>query len=118
MTTLNARANQAWTQITGDPDEVNYAFDHQRHSFEEGWETGYKAAEVDINAALEAETPEPVASPVADLNRAAVDKALRQVIEHADYDLHKSIEQDEETGEDNYAEHVDRFITEYGKAAS
>lgn len=49
------------------------------------------------------------------LDRAAVDAALRQVIAHADYDLHKSLERDEETGEDTYGEHVDRFITEYGK---
>jgi hypothetical protein len=50
------------------------------------------------------------------LDRAAVDKALRQVITHADYDLHKSLEGDE-SGEDTYAEHVDRFIAEYGKSA-
>lgn len=50
------------------------------------------------------------------LNPEAVDAALRQVIAHADYDLHKAIERDEETGEDTYAEHVDRFIKEYEKA--
>ena len=49
------------------------------------------------------------------LDRAAVDAALRQVIEFLDYDLHKALERDEETGEDTYGEHVDRFITEYGK---
>jgi hypothetical protein len=48
-------------------------------------------------------------------DRAAVDAALRQVIAHADYDLHKALEGDE-TGEDTYGEHVDRFITEYDKA--
>ena len=52
------------------------------------------------------------------LDRAAVDAALRQVIAHADYDLHKSLERDEETEEDTYAEHVDRFITEYGKTVN
>lgn len=49
------------------------------------------------------------------LDRAAVDAALRRVVEFLDYDLHKQLECDEETGEDTYAEHVDRFITEYGK---
>lgn len=49
------------------------------------------------------------------LDRAAVDAALRRVVEFLDYDLHKQLERDEETGEDMYAEHVDRFITEYGK---
>lgn len=53
-----------------------------------------------------------------ELDRSAADKALRKVIEFADYDLHKGIEHDEETGEDSYAEHVDRFIAEYGKATS
>jgi hypothetical protein len=49
------------------------------------------------------------------LDRTAVDAALRRVVEFLDYDLHKQLECDEETGEDTYAEHVDRFITEYGK---
>lgn len=49
------------------------------------------------------------------LDRAAVDAALRRVVEFLDYDLHKALERDEETGEDTYGEHVDRFITEYGK---
>jgi hypothetical protein len=52
------------------------------------------------------------------LNRDAVDAALRQVIAYADYDLHKALEHDEETGEDTYAEHVDRFIQVYERAAS
>jgi hypothetical protein len=52
------------------------------------------------------------------LDRAAVDRALRKVIEFADYDLHKGIEHDEETGGDTYSEHVYRFIAEYGKATS
>lgn len=45
MTTLNARANQAWAESAWDPTEVNYAFEHQRAAFEEGWETGYKTAD-------------------------------------------------------------------------
>ena len=51
------------------------------------------------------------------LDRAAVDAALRQVIEFADHDLNTRLECDEETGEDVYGVHVDRFIREYGKAA-
>ncbi|MFC5268497.1 hypothetical protein ACFPJ1_40865 [Kribbella qitaiheensis] len=50
------------------------------------------------------------------LDRAAVDKALRKVISFADYDLHKGIECDEETGEDTYAEHVERFMAAYTEA--
>ena len=50
------------------------------------------------------------------LNRSAVDAALRKVFSWADYDLHKGIERDEDTGEDTYDEHVDRFIAEYNKA--
>jgi hypothetical protein len=51
------------------------------------------------------------------LDRAAVDAALRQVVAELDYDLHKGLQCDEETGEDVYGVHVDRFIREYGKAA-
>lgn len=51
------------------------------------------------------------------LDRAAVDAALRQVIGHLDYDLAKGLECDEETGEDTYSVHVDRFVEEYGKVA-
>jgi hypothetical protein len=51
-----------------------------------------------------------------ELCRAAVDAALRKVIEHLDYDLHKQLESDEETGEDTYAEHVDRFLVSYDMA--
>lgn len=58
----------------------------------------------------------PEARPI-ELNHAAVDEALRRVIEHIDYDLHKEIERDEETGEDTYSEHVERFVAEYNKAA-
>lgn len=48
------------------------------------------------------------------LDRAAVDAALRQVIAHADYDLLKSLE-GQEDGVDEFPEYVDRFITEYRK---
>jgi hypothetical protein len=50
------------------------------------------------------------------LDRAAVDAALRKVVAHADYDLHKGIERDEESGVDTYAEHVDRFAEAYAAA--
>lgn len=60
-----------------------------------------KLAEVDAPAA-----------PVV-LNTARVDVALREVFAHADYDLHKSIEHGEESGEDTYAEHVQRFVAKY-----
>lgn len=50
------------------------------------------------------------------IDRAAVDHALRQVVSHIDYDTHKYLECDEETGEDVYGEHVDRFVAEYNKA--
>lgn len=53
---------------------------------------------------------------MSNLNQRAVDAALRKTIEFLDYDTHKLLEGDEETGEDTYAEHVERFITEYGKA--
>jgi hypothetical protein len=55
-------------------------------------------------------TPNPSPEP---LSPAAVDAALRTVIEFLDYDLHKSLECDEETGQDTYAEHVQRFMTTY-----
>lgn len=53
---------------------------------------------------------------MSNLDHAAVDAALRQVIGHLDYDLAKGLECDEETGEDTYSVHVDRFVEEYGKA--
>lgn len=42
--------------------------------------------------------------------------ALEFVITGLDYDLHKSIECDEETGEDTYPVFVDNFIDAYNKA--
>lgn len=50
---------------------------------------------------------------LAPLDRKAVDAALRTVMTWVDYDLHKSLERDEETGQDTYGEHVDRFIAAY-----
>lgn len=48
------------------------------------------------------------------LDPARVDRALRAVIAELDYDLHKSIERGEETGEDTYPETAAQFIEEYG----
>lgn len=45
-----------------------------------------------------------------------VDKALREVIAVLDYDLHKSLECDEQYGEDTYHEEVVRFIRAYEEA--
>jgi antitoxin (DNA-binding transcriptional repressor) of toxin-antitoxin stability system len=44
-----------------------------------------------------------------------VDRALRAIIADLDYDLHKSIECGEETGEDTYYETVAAFIAAYGE---
>lgn len=52
MTTLNARANQAWHEATDGGTDP--AFDRQQDAFEEGWETGYKTAAEEIAKALEA----------------------------------------------------------------
>jgi hypothetical protein len=47
------------------------------------------------------------------LDPKAVDYALRKVISLLDYDLHKSLEHDEETGEDTYGEEVATFTAAY-----
>jgi hypothetical protein len=49
VSTLNARANQAWAWAAEDPAECNYAFDHQRAAFEEGWEIGYKTKQSELS---------------------------------------------------------------------
>lgn len=54
MTTLNARANQAWREVAGGEPYSNAGFGNERAAFEEGWETGYKAARQEIAEALEA----------------------------------------------------------------
>lgn len=46
-----------------------------------------------------------------------VEAALRELIAHVDYDTHKYIECDEETGEDRYPELVEDFIQYYEEAA-
>lgn len=48
-----------------------------------------------------------------EVDEARVDYALRRVIERLDYDLHKSLECDEEGGEDTYPEWVDVFVEAY-----
>jgi hypothetical protein len=49
MTTLNARANQAYHDLIAKYESENTdhqwpGFDDDPHAFEEGWEIGYKAA--------------------------------------------------------------------------
>lgn len=48
MTTLNARANQAWREAAGGEPFSNAGFGNERAAFEEGWETGYKAAAIEV----------------------------------------------------------------------
>lgn len=45
-----------------------------------------------------------------------VEKALRELISRVDYDTHKYIECDEETGEDGYPDLVEDFIAYYESA--
>lgn len=54
----------------------------------------------------------------AGLDSERVGRALRAVIADLDYDLHKGIERDEETGEDTYHETVAAFIAAYEKGAN
>lgn len=51
MSTLNARANQAWLEYA----EANDFHPHsiERDTFEEGWETGYKTAAEEVAKAIE-----------------------------------------------------------------
>lgn len=51
------------------------------------------------------------------LRRKQVEKALMHVISHIDYDQHKQLLSDEETGENTYGEWVDEFINAYNAAA-
>lgn len=62
MTALNARANQSWREYAcREKNNDEWPPNEQQGAFVEGWETGYKAAEVDINGALEAGTaPRPL----------------------------------------------------------
>ena len=45
MTTLNARAHEAWILVEADSE---FGFEGDDEAFEEGWETGYKAATADM----------------------------------------------------------------------
>lgn len=53
MTTLNARANQAWLEYA----EANGFHPHsiERDTFEEGWEIGYKTAAREVSRQIEEE---------------------------------------------------------------
>lgn len=55
MTTLNARANQAWAAVADEVTDTEAGFDHQRAAFEEGWETGYKTAAREVSRQIEEE---------------------------------------------------------------
>ena len=55
-----------------------------------------------------------VYQPTSDVDASAVESALRHLISDIDYDTHKSIEADEETGEDGYPELTESFIDYYG----
>jgi len=50
MTTLNARANQAWHKLTEAGD-----WDNDRESYENGWEAGYKTAAREVSRQIEEE---------------------------------------------------------------
>lgn len=56
MTTLNARANQAYHEAVKQAGDDYILIDGP--SFEEGWETGYKTAVEEIAAKLETEAVE------------------------------------------------------------
>ena len=49
----------------------------------------------------------------AELSPEYVQEALSRIIADLDYDLHKQINEDEETGEDRYPELAADFIAEY-----
>lgn len=52
MTTLNARANQAWILVEA---ESEFGFESDSDAFEEGWETGYKTAAREVSRQIEQE---------------------------------------------------------------
>lgn len=56
VTTLNARANQAWQEYTEQNAECMPEFTQE--AFEEGWEAGYKTAVEEIALALEERRPQ------------------------------------------------------------
>ena len=47
------------------------------------------------------------------MNMHLIEETLRSLIAELDYDLHKSLECDEETGEDQYPEWADWFMRAY-----
>lgn len=53
MTTLNARANQAWQRRAQIGNKFWPFDDRDQHEFEEGWETGYKTRSVEVADRLE-----------------------------------------------------------------
>ena len=55
MTTLNARANQAWRKLCEAECWDPNPFYNQGEAYEHGWETGYKTAAEEFIAALESE---------------------------------------------------------------
>ena len=56
MTTLNARASQAYEAMEAElaQDDCAVWFTSERDAFEDGWETGYKAAGADMLQRLRA----------------------------------------------------------------
>ena len=53
MTTLNAKANNAYRELRSEyvrehPDGLWPGYSHERDAFEDGWETGYKAAAAEM----------------------------------------------------------------------
>jgi hypothetical protein len=52
------------------------------------------------------------------LSRDAVESALRSIVADLDYDLHKQVEEDEETGEDHYPALAREFIRLYERPAA
>lgn len=53
---------------------------------------------------------------MSELDPGRVDAALRHVISNLDYDIHKALERNEETGEDTYHEIVEQFTVAYSVA--
>lgn len=49
MTTLNARAHEAWIAVEA---ESEFGFEGDDEAFEEGWERGFKAATGDMSGLL------------------------------------------------------------------
>jgi len=52
------------------------------------------------------------------LDPTKVERALRSLISDIDYDLHKNIECDEETGDDSYPILVEGFINDYNETSN